>query len=40
MRTGLGVEDVGDLLEQPLIAVLATRRADDSSRQRVVNGGD
>jgi PPOX class probable F420-dependent enzyme len=30
MRTGLGVEDVGDLLEQPLIAVLATRRADDS----------
>ena len=30
MRTGLGVEDLGDLLDQPLIAVLATRRADDS----------
>jgi PPOX class probable F420-dependent enzyme len=30
MRTGLGVDDLGDLLEQPLIAVLATRRADDS----------
>jgi PPOX class probable F420-dependent enzyme len=30
MRTGLGIEELGDLLEQPLIAVLATRRADDS----------
>lgn len=30
MRTGLGVDDLGDLLEQPLIAVLATRRSDDS----------
>lgn len=30
MRTGLGVDDMGDLLEQPLIAVLATRRADDT----------
>jgi PPOX class probable F420-dependent enzyme len=30
MRTDLGAEDVGDLLEQPIIAVLATRRADDS----------
>jgi PPOX class probable F420-dependent enzyme len=30
MRTNLGADDVGDLLEQPLIAVLATRRADDS----------
>jgi PPOX class probable F420-dependent enzyme len=30
MRTGLGVDDLGDLLDQPLIAVLATRRADDS----------
>ena len=30
MRTGLGVDDVADLLDQPLIAVLATRRADDS----------
>lgn len=30
MRTGLGIDDLGDLLEQPLIAVLATRRADDS----------
>ena len=30
MRTGIGVEDLGDLLDQPLIAVLATRRADDT----------
>lgn len=30
MRTGLGIDDVADLLDQPLIAVLATRRADDS----------
>ena len=30
MRTDLGAEDLGDLLEQPLIAVLATRRKDDS----------
>lgn len=30
MRTGLGIDELGDLLEQPLIAVLATRRTDDS----------
>jgi PPOX class probable F420-dependent enzyme len=30
MRTGLGIDDLGDLLDQPLIAVLATRRKDDS----------
>lgn len=30
MRTDLGVDDVADLLEQPLIAVLATRRRDES----------
>ncbi len=30
MRTDLGADDVADLLEQPVIAVLATRRADDS----------
>jgi PPOX class probable F420-dependent enzyme len=30
MRTDLGPDDLGDLLEQPLIAVLATRRKDDS----------
>ena len=30
MRTDLGADDVGDLLEQPLIAVLATRRKDDT----------
>lgn len=30
MRTNLGADDVADLLEQPIIAVLATRRADDS----------
>ena len=30
MRTELGVDDVRDMLEEPLIAVLATRRRDDS----------
>ena len=30
MRTDLRAEDLGDLLEQPLIAVLATRRKDDT----------
>ena len=30
MRTDLGIDDLADLLEQPLIAVLATRRRDDS----------
>ena len=30
MRTDLRAEDVADLLEQPLIAVLATRRKDDT----------
>ena len=30
MRTDLGIDDVRELLEQPLIAVLATRRKDDS----------
>ncbi len=30
MRTNLKPEDLGDLLDQPLIAVLATRRQDDS----------
>lgn len=30
MRTHLRLEDLGDLLDQPLIAVLATRRKDDS----------
>ena len=30
MRTDLRADDVSDLLEQPLIAVLATRRKDDS----------
>ena len=30
MRTDLGPEDLGDLLDQPLIAVLATRRKDDT----------
>jgi hypothetical protein len=28
MRKNLAPEDLGDLLEQPLVAVLATRRAD------------
>lgn len=27
MRTGLDIEDLGDLLEQPIVAVLATYRA-------------
>ena len=30
MQTDLRPEDLGDLLEQPLIAVLATRRKDDT----------
>jgi PPOX class probable F420-dependent enzyme len=30
MRTDLTADDLGDLLEQPLIAVLATRRRDDT----------
>ena len=30
MRTNLRPDDLGDLLDQPLIAVLATRRKDDS----------
>jgi len=30
MRTGLGATDMADLLEEPLIAVLATRRRDDT----------
>jgi PPOX class probable F420-dependent enzyme len=30
MRTDLQVDDLGDLLEQSLIAVLATRRTDDT----------
>ena len=30
MRTDVGPEDLGDLLEAPLIAILATRRRDDS----------
>jgi len=30
MRTDLRPEDLGDLLERPLIAVLATRRKDDT----------
>ena len=30
MQTDLRPEDLGDLLEQPLIGVLATRRADDT----------
>ena len=30
MRTNLHARDMADLLEQPLIAVLATRRTDDS----------
>jgi len=31
MRTNLGIADLGDLLEQPIIGVLATRRADDTT---------
>jgi PPOX class probable F420-dependent enzyme len=30
MRTNLGADDVADLLEEPLVAVLATRRPDDT----------
>ncbi len=30
MRRGLRPEDLGDLLDRPLLATLATRRADDS----------
>lgn len=30
MRTNLTAEDVADLLEEPLVAILATRRADDT----------
>ncbi|MEO5885163.1 MAG: pyridoxamine 5'-phosphate oxidase family protein [Candidatus Limnocylindrales bacterium] len=30
MRTGLGADDLSDLLGEPLIGVLATRRPDDS----------
>ena len=30
MRTNLGADEVSDLLDEPLIAVLATRRADDT----------
>ena len=30
MRTGLALEDLGDLLEQPIVAVLATHRKDGS----------
>jgi PPOX class probable F420-dependent enzyme len=31
MKTNLGPGDLGDLLDQPIIAVLATRRADDTT---------
>ena len=30
MRTDLGLEDLGGLLDEPLIAILATRRRDDT----------
>jgi len=30
MRTGLKPEDLGDLLDLPIVAILATRRKDDS----------
>lgn len=30
MQTGLGADDLGDLLDQPLLAVLATRRKDET----------
>ena len=30
MRTGLTIEDLGDLLELPILAILATHRADGS----------
>jgi PPOX class probable F420-dependent enzyme len=31
MKTNLGPDELGDLLDQPIIAVLATRRADDTT---------
>ena len=31
MKTNLGPDDLRDLLDQPIIAVLATRRADDTT---------
>ena len=31
MKTNLGIADLGYLLEQPIIGVLATRRADDTT---------
>jgi PPOX class probable F420-dependent enzyme len=31
MRTNLGIADLSDLLERPIIGVLATRRADDTT---------
>ena len=31
MRTNLTADDVADLLEEPLVAILATRRADDTT---------
>ena len=31
MRTNLTADDVADLLEEPLVAVLATRRPDDTT---------
>ena len=31
MKTNLGIADLGDLLEQPIIGVLATRRSDDTT---------
>ena len=31
MRTNLTVDDLGDLLEKPLVAVLATLRADGTA---------
>jgi PPOX class probable F420-dependent enzyme len=31
MRTNLSIDDLGDLLEQPIVAVLATYRADGSA---------
>ena len=30
MRTNLGPDDLGDLLDRPLVAILATRRLDDT----------
>ena len=30
MRTQLGISDLGDLLEQPILAILATRRKNGS----------